>query len=143
MTGGRPEQSDGELLASVAGGDRAAFDELYARHFAWLHLRLSRRCADPALVEETIQDRFLTVWERPRPTPGRATWAPGCGASVEEATPHQRTDPTEDAELVDGQGRSDRSVRSCRILAVPIRPCSASHGLLALRVEVVMAWRPS
>lgn len=56
--------SDGDLVAAIAEGDRRAFDELYARHFGWLHLRLSRRCADPTLVEEAIQDTFLTVWNK-------------------------------------------------------------------------------
>lgn len=56
--------SDKDLVAAVADGDRCAFDELYARHFAWLHLRLSRRCADPTLVEEAIQDAFLTIWTK-------------------------------------------------------------------------------
>lgn len=58
------ERSDRELLAAVAEGDRRAFDTLYGRHFAWLHLRLSRRCADPSLVEEAIQDTFLTIWRK-------------------------------------------------------------------------------
>lgn len=56
--------SDGDLVAAIAERDRRAFDELYARHFGWLHLRLSRRCADPTLVEEAIQDTFLTVWNK-------------------------------------------------------------------------------
>lgn len=64
MTGGRDEPSDGELLAAIADGDRSAFDQLYARHFPWLHLRLSRRCADPGLVEEAIQDTFLMIWRK-------------------------------------------------------------------------------
>ena len=61
---GEYEASDNELLAAIADGDRLAFDELYARCFPWLHLRLSRRCADPNLVEEAVQDTFLTVWKK-------------------------------------------------------------------------------
>jgi RNA polymerase sigma-70 factor, ECF subfamily len=64
MNGGTPESGDRDLLVAIADGDRSAFDELYARHFTWLHLRLSRRCADPGLVEEALQDTFLTVWKR-------------------------------------------------------------------------------
>ena len=56
--------TDLELLEAIADDDRAAFDELYARHFAWLHLRLSRRCADAAAVEEAIQDTFMTIWRK-------------------------------------------------------------------------------
>lgn len=58
------DAAEPSLLAAIAEGDRAAFDELYGRHFAWLHMRLSRRCADPALVEEAVQDTFLTIWKR-------------------------------------------------------------------------------
>ncbi len=64
MSGGWKGRDDSELLGAIADGDRDAFDELYDRHFAWLHLRLARRCADPALVEEAIQDTFLTVWKK-------------------------------------------------------------------------------
>ena len=64
MSRGWNETTDGGLLGAIADGDRTAFDELYFRHFAWLHLRLSRRCADPSLVEEAIQDTFLTIWKK-------------------------------------------------------------------------------
>ena len=82
MNGGRNERSDTELLEAIADGDRLAFDELYARHFAWLHLRLSRRCADPALVEEAVQDTFLTIWRKAGSYRGRGevgAWIWGIG----------------------------------------------------------------
>ena len=53
---------DDELIAAVAGGDRDALAELYRRHAPWLVLRLSRRCADPGMVEEVVQDTFVAVW---------------------------------------------------------------------------------
>ncbi len=64
MSGAWSRTTDGQLLEAIADGDRAAFDELYARHFAWLELRLSRRCADAGLVEEAIQDTFVTIWKK-------------------------------------------------------------------------------
>ena len=82
MNGGRSEGTDGELLAAIADGDRRAFDELYGRHFDWLHMRLSRRCADPALVEEAIQDTFLTIWRKPNAYRGQGdvgAWVWGIG----------------------------------------------------------------
>ena len=82
MNGGHHEPDDKELLAAIVDGDRAAFDELYARHFAWLHLRLTRRCSDPALVEEAIQDTFLTVWKKARSYRGQGdvgAWVWGIG----------------------------------------------------------------
>lgn len=61
----RAGASDAALLRAVGDGDRAAFDELYERHAPWLHLRLARRCADRALVEEALQDTFVAVWRKP------------------------------------------------------------------------------
>ena len=55
--------SDNALLAAVATGDREALAELYRRHGPWLVLRLSRRCADPGMVEEVVQDTFVAVWK--------------------------------------------------------------------------------
>jgi len=57
--------SDQGLLAAVAGGDRGALRTLYERHAPWLVLRLARRCADPAIVEEAVQDTFLAIWRKP------------------------------------------------------------------------------
>ena len=82
MDGGTNQRGDSELVAAIADGDRVAFDELYDRHFAWLHLRLSRRCADPALVEEAIQDTFVTVWKKAGSYRGRGevgAWVWGIG----------------------------------------------------------------
>lgn len=62
MTDGR---SDGDLLRDIADGDAAALRDLYDRHAPWLTLRLRRRCSDPGVVEEVLQDTFLAVWRRP------------------------------------------------------------------------------
>jgi RNA polymerase sigma-70 factor (ECF subfamily) len=56
------EQGDAVLLRAVAGGDAAAMAVLYDRHAGWLHARLTRRCADPEVVREVLQDTFVTVW---------------------------------------------------------------------------------
>lgn len=50
------------MLRKVGKGDRSAFDELYHRNAGWLTLRLGRRCRDPELVAEVLQDTFVTVW---------------------------------------------------------------------------------
>jgi RNA polymerase sigma-70 factor (ECF subfamily) len=56
------ERSDVDVLAAVADGDRQALRVLYDRHAPWLALRLARRCADPGVVDETLQDTFMAVW---------------------------------------------------------------------------------
>ncbi|WP_371271280.1 RNA polymerase sigma factor [Streptomyces sp. yr375] len=62
MRGHRESDTDAALLRAVAGGDAAALGALYDRHAGWLHARLTRRCADPEVVREVLQDTFVTVW---------------------------------------------------------------------------------
>lgn len=66
MTTGRDDPRSADLLGSVAGGDRKAFKVLYDRHAPWLTVRLLRRCADPDMVEEVVQDTFVEVWRSAR-----------------------------------------------------------------------------
>jgi len=82
MPGTRHDESDGALLAAVVDGDRAALRTLYERHAPWLVLRLARRCADPCLVEEVVQDTFVAVWKGAKRYRGQgevAAWIWGIG----------------------------------------------------------------
>jgi RNA polymerase sigma factor (sigma-70 family) len=63
MTEGNP--SDSELLLAIAGRDLDAVHELYQRHAPWLSIRLSKRCGDPDMVADALQDTFLAVWQKP------------------------------------------------------------------------------
>ena len=77
-----PVPPDAELVAALAGGDRSALAELYARHAPWLVLRLTRRCADRSLVDEVVQDTFVAVWRGAKRWDGRgevAAWIWGIG----------------------------------------------------------------
>lgn len=56
------EVSDDELLSRCGRGDADALAELYDRHAGWLLLRLRRRCGTPDVVEEVLQDTFMSVW---------------------------------------------------------------------------------
>jgi RNA polymerase sigma-70 factor (ECF subfamily) len=58
-------RSDAELVAALRESDRGALRELFERHEPWLATRLSRRCADPAMVDTAIQETFLAVWRKP------------------------------------------------------------------------------
>jgi RNA polymerase sigma-70 factor (ECF subfamily) len=53
---------DADLLARVGEGDMAALRRLYEAHAPWLTVRLQRRCNDPGLVAEVVQDTFVAVW---------------------------------------------------------------------------------
>lgn len=57
------EMGDAALVALVADGSADALEALYRRHAGWLTIRLGRRCADPALVDEVLQDTFVSVWK--------------------------------------------------------------------------------
>jgi RNA polymerase sigma-70 factor, ECF subfamily len=59
--GGAP-RTDAEVLAAVAGQDRGVLRTLYERHEPWITARVARRCADRQMVEEVVQDTFVTVW---------------------------------------------------------------------------------
>ncbi|PBC63710.1 RNA polymerase subunit sigma-24 [Streptomyces sp. Tue6028] len=62
MGGHREDDTDTALLRAVSDGDSAAMAALYDRHAGWLHTRLTRRCADPEVVREVLQDTFVAVW---------------------------------------------------------------------------------
>src|SRR5262245_49806797 len=57
-----PGVDEERLVRLIAGGDRAAFAELYRRTAPWLAVRLRRRCADDELVAEVMQETYLAVW---------------------------------------------------------------------------------
>ncbi|MDQ4059437.1 MAG: RNA polymerase sigma factor [Actinomycetota bacterium] len=74
--------TDEQLLDAVGEGDHAALRRLYERHAPWLMLRLSRRCSDPGVVEEVLQDTFVAVWRGARRYRGQGqvpAWMWGIG----------------------------------------------------------------
>lgn len=76
------DDTDADLVAAIAAGDPLALRALYERHAAWLLVRLSHRCADPALVEEVVQDTFVAVWKGARRYRGQGevpAWIWGIG----------------------------------------------------------------
>jgi RNA polymerase sigma-70 factor (ECF subfamily) len=64
-SGREDRRSDEELMSALCRGDRGALRTLHQRHAPWLILRLSRRCGDPGIVDESVQDTFVAVWRRP------------------------------------------------------------------------------
>jgi RNA polymerase sigma-70 factor (ECF subfamily) len=63
VAGSHPSDlTDAALLAAIARRERDAFETLYFRHAPWLQVRLRRRCGDPDVVAEALQDTFLVVW---------------------------------------------------------------------------------
>lgn len=79
---GTEAPDDPELVRSVGDGDSAALRELYDRHAPWLHARLMRRCNDPEIVLDVVQDTFVVVWSDARKWRGDgdvAAWLWGIG----------------------------------------------------------------
>ena len=65
---------DSVLMARVADGDTAAFDELYRRH-GHRSLMLARKlCASRELAEEVTQEAFISLWR------GAHAYRPGAGS---------------------------------------------------------------
>jgi RNA polymerase sigma-70 factor, ECF subfamily len=99
---GAPEPSDAELVRQVASGERDALATLYGRHAPWLVLRLTRRCNDPHLVDEAVQDTFVAVWKGARRWNGQgevAAWIWGIG--IRRLIDQLRRQPRPTAELTD------------------------------------------
>ena len=115
-----PKESDRELIAAVAGGDRRALEELYLAY----HRRLARFLArfTPAYenVEEIINDTFMVVWQSAkdfRNASQVSTWVIGiayrtamksirrqknhAGAANLDDCPEQAFDPTSETEMHD------------------------------------------
>jgi RNA polymerase sigma-70 factor (ECF subfamily) len=96
------EPSDAELLAAVAGGDRHALEQLYRRNAPWLAARLQRRCSDPGVVDEVLQDTFVAVWKGAGRYDGRGevgAWL--WGISVRRLVDAVRRSPRPTAALLD------------------------------------------
>jgi len=55
--------SDGALMARVAGGDAGAFDRLAARHMRRAVALAQRMTGNPSDADEIAQDAFLRVWQ--------------------------------------------------------------------------------
>ena len=79
---GPTDDTDAAALRRIAAGDRQALRQVYDEHAPWLLLRLGRRCNDPDLVDEVVQDTFVAVWKGAARWDGRgevAAWIWGIG----------------------------------------------------------------
>ena len=101
------ESPDAALLAATANGDRAALAELYRRHAPWLQLRLSRRCADPDVVDDAVQDTFVAAWRSASRYAGDgevAAWL--WGIAIRRLVDHLRRRPAATLALHDDDGET-------------------------------------
>jgi RNA polymerase sigma-70 factor (ECF subfamily) len=70
-------QPDRMLIESVAGGDKQALEQLFARHSARIYRFVLRITGNAALSEDIVSEVFLEIWRRPGRFEGKAqvsTW---------------------------------------------------------------------
>jgi len=116
------DRSDPDLLRALAGDDRSALNELYRRHSAWLLSRLARRCADPDVVDQALQDTFVAVWRKPGSYQGSgevAAWLWGIAirrlidqlrrrpATLHRVDPRDATSPSAEEQVLLGVQHGD------------------------------------
>jgi RNA polymerase sigma-70 factor (ECF subfamily) len=100
------EQTDGQLIERVAGGDRRAFDELYRRYARAVLGLAVRRLGDRGRAEDATQEAFVAIWRSARTFDAdRGSGAPWLYAVARNAiTDGYRRTPTLVSELEDGPG---------------------------------------
>jgi len=106
--GGRVDEGmldvDRALLGRVAGGDRAALADLYARHQRPLFSYLLGLCRDRGVAEEVLQDTLLAVWTSAGSFGGRASvqgWLYGVARRQAHNTLRRRALPVANAAVLD------------------------------------------
>jgi RNA polymerase sigma-70 factor, ECF subfamily len=57
-----PDLADEELMQLAADGDARAFEAIFDRHAAVAYSLASRVCGKRAMVEDVMQDAFLSLW---------------------------------------------------------------------------------
>lgn len=137
------ERSDVELIAAVADADLGALRELYRRHEPWLRLRLERRCADPGVVAEVVQDTFHAVWRgaaRYAGTGEVAAWIWGIGIRQLVGRLRRRPAPVPFAavalEMVGGRAPADTDVSAEDAVLLGIEHGALAGALHALSPEL-------
>ena len=63
-TGSLPDANEACLLGRIAGGDRAAFEQLYRGYFSRLSRFIGRMTRNATLIEEIVNDTMLVVWQK-------------------------------------------------------------------------------
>jgi RNA polymerase sigma-70 factor (ECF subfamily) len=114
--------SDAELLARISAGDRAAFEELVARHEKAM-FRFARRVVGED-AEDVLQEAFLSVWRSAAGWRGEASarsWlfqivAHGCHRRLRRSAGERATAGPEDALGVPAPAAAPDAVVSSRQL---------------------------
>jgi RNA polymerase sigma-70 factor, ECF subfamily len=80
MAVGSDHQSDRELVARVAGGDRAAVRLLFMRHHARVYRFVTRQTGSETMADDIANEVFIELWRQAPKFEGRSevgTWLLG------------------------------------------------------------------
>lgn len=101
----QPVVDDRQLLKDIAGGDRQALSELYARYQRPLFNYLLQLTPDYGLAEELLQDTLVAVWRSAYSFEERSsvqTWLTGIARRQAHNTLRQRKLPLVDESELEG-----------------------------------------
>ncbi len=136
VSGNRAPPTDVALLAQVVDRDLGALRLLHERHAPWLIARLRRRCGDPDMVAEVVQDTFHAVWRGAHRYNGSgevAAWIWGIGIRQLIGRLRRRPAPTpvaEEALIVLGRLAGDDMLVSAEDVALLGVEHGDLHGAL-------------
>src|SRR5258708_24834660 len=106
----QPVVDDRQLLKDIAGGDRQALSELYARYQRPLFNYLLQLTPDYGLAEELLQDTLVAVWKSACSFEERSsvqTWLIGIARRQAHNTLRQRKLPLSDEAELEGLVSTD------------------------------------
>ena len=136
-------RDDSLLVAALAEGDLAALRVLYDRHAPWLSVRLARRCNDPEVVADALQETFTAVWKSAARYQGQgevAAWM--WGIAIRRLVSRLRG--RKDVVLLDplqqsyGLGPAEHSVEEQVLLDVEYGDLGAALGRLSPEMRAVV-----
>ena len=125
------ERDDAELLLAVVDRDLGAMRTLHDRHAPWLGARLRRRCSDPDMVADALQDTFLAVWRSAHRYDGRgevAAWIWGIGIRQLIGRTRRRRAPVPFAEEALTTAFNRSGAAEALVSAEDIALLSVEHG---------------
>lgn len=127
----------------MADGDEAALRVLFMRHLPWLRARLARRCDDPEIVDDVLQDTFVAAWKSARRWRGDgevAAWL--WGIAVRRLVSRLRGRPapavTPTAELEPADVRALSSAEDLVLLGIEHGDLAAALRRLSPQLRVVI-----
>jgi len=134
--------ADIALARRLAAGDRAAMEEVYARHARALLGYIRHRTSDPGLAEEVLQETLVAAWQGAARFGGRSslrTWLIGIARRQALQAVRRRRLPLADGAGPEGRATPDTEPESVMLAAADREELAAAmRGLSPLHREVIV-----